>query len=93
MIQISKREILSCCGKKQLIWRLNIALDKDQLPIFQQAGFSFVPAYIDAGMIYIEDKGLTATGVFGLNELTIKCKNKKCEESAAILERTILANL
>jgi hypothetical protein len=93
LIQIDKREIVSCCGKKQMIWKLNTPIKKDHLEIFQRAGFSFVKTYIDAGMIYIEDKGLTATGVFGMNQFTIKCKNAKCEESAKLLERTILAYL
>lgn len=92
MIKISKREILSCCGKKQLVWKLSSPLKKEHLEILQQAGFSFVRTYLDAGMLYVEDKGLIASGVFGLTELQIKCKNAKCEESTKVLEKTILVN-
>lgn len=92
MITINKREIKSCCGKKQLIWKLTVPLKKEHLEILQKAGFSFVRTYLDAGMLYVETKNLIAVGVFGLNELTIKCKNAKCDESAELLERTILVN-
>lgn len=76
-----------------MIWKLNIPIVKEHLSIFQQAGFSFVRTYLDAGMLYIESKGLIATGVFGLNELTIKCKNIQCDENSKLLEKTILVNL
>lgn len=92
MIEISKREIKSCCGKKQLIWKLSTALKKEHLDILQKAGFSFTRTYLDAGMMYVEDKGLIANGIFGLTELRIKCKTSHCEESAKLLERTILVN-
>lgn len=93
LIQIDKREILSCCGKKQLIWKISVPLKKEHLDFFQQAGFSFVRTYLDAGMMYIENKGLIATGIFGLNEIKIKCKNSQCNESSQLLEKTILIYL
>jgi hypothetical protein len=91
LIKIDKREIKACCGKSQKIWKLNVPLNRDFLPIFQQAGFFFLSSFLDAGMLYVEDKGLTATGVFGLNELKIVCKNKSCEDSMKVLEQTILS--
>lgn len=93
MIKIDKREIQSCCGKKQLIWKLSVPLNRELLTTLQQAGFFFVRTYLDAGMMYVEDKGLIAAGVFGQNEMRINCKNKQCDESAILLERTLLINL
>jgi hypothetical protein len=90
LIQIEKKEIQSCCGKKRLVWKLNCTLKKEHLSILQQAGFFFLKSFRDAGMIYIEDKGLIARGVFGLNELQVSCKSKACEESIKLLEKTIL---
>lgn len=92
MIQIDKKEIKACCGKKQTIWKLNVPLRKEQLSVLQQAGFYYLRSFYDAGMMYIEDQGLTASGVFGLSELHIKCKNKKCEDSVKKLEQTILTS-
>lgn len=92
MVKIEKREISTCCGKKQLIWRLNISLNKNHCVLLKQAGFSFFKSYYDSGMLYAEDKGLIASGVFGLNELNIKCKNEKCNDSVRILEEFILKN-
>lgn len=92
MIQIDKKEIKACCGKKQTMWKLSIPLSKDHLPVLQQAGFYYLRSFYDAGMMYIEDRGLTARGVFGLNELHIRCKNKQCEESVKLLEQVILTN-
>ena len=89
MITIEKREIKACCGKKQLIIKINIAFDKEHLSIFKQSGFPFLSQYFDAGMIYIEDSGLIATGTLGSNELRIKCKNQTCQKSISKLERII----
>lgn len=93
MIQIDKREIKACCGKTQVSWKLSVPLKKDYLPFLQKAGFTVVKTYLDAGMMYIEDKALIARGVFGLNEIIIKCKSKQCPESSNVLEQTLLSNL
>lgn len=93
MISIEKREVRSCCSdKKRIIWKLSVALSQEQLPFFQAAGYTIIKAYLDAGQLYIENSSLIATGVFGLTELNIKCKNKKCQESIPQLEQTILLN-
>lgn len=93
MVSIEKREIPACCGKKQVIWKLNVPLKKEHLIIFQQAGFQFLQTYLDAGMLYVEDQNFFTTGVFGLNELKIKCKTKQCADSLVLFEQTIINNL
>lgn len=89
MIKITKKEIKSCCGKKQNQWKLSVSLRKEFLPALEAAGFFYLRSFYDAGMLYIEDNGLIASGVFGLGDLTVKCKNKKCEDSMILLEKTI----
>lgn len=84
-----KREIPACCGKKQWLLKLGISLDQSQLPIFTEAGFPFLQQYFDAGMIYLEDSGLIASGRFGGDELRIRCKNSSCQESLQKLERIL----
>lgn len=93
MIKIEKKEIKACCGKKQTIWKLNAPIDQYLLPTLQQAGFSYLRSYLDAGMLYIEDSNLIARGVFGQNELSIKCKNSLCSQSSFILENILKHNL
>lgn len=91
MITIIKKEVKSCCGKTSKIWQLSSSLNKSFLPIFELNGFFHLKSFFDAGMLYIEDKNVIATGVFGLNELSIKCKNKKnCQQSVDLLESIIL---
>lgn len=90
MILIDKREIKSCCGKSQKIWKLSIPLKKEFLETFQKAGFTYLTSFLDAGMLYIQDSSLIVSGVFGLNELRLKCKNKNCENSIDKLEQIIL---
>lgn len=93
MIQIQKKEIKACCGKKKMLWVLNTPIKKEHIGVFQQSGFTFLRSYYDAGMMYIEDNGLIATCVFGLNEIKIKCKSNHCGESAQLLENIILTKL
>ena len=93
MITIEKKEIKSCCGKKSITWKLNTPIQKEWLDIFQKANFFFLKAFYDAGQLYIEDNGLIVKGFFGQNIFTLICKNKQCEDSMRLFERTILANL
>ncbi len=61
--------------------------------MLQQNGFFFVQSYFDAGMLYIETNSIIASGVFGQNEIRIKCKNNLCDEGISLLEKTLLLNL
>lgn len=90
MVIIEKRETAACCGKTQIIWKLNIPIKKEYLPFLQEAGFMFRQTYLDAGMLYIEDNNLLVTGVFGLTDMRIRCKTTLCNNSKTLLEQVIL---
>ena len=91
MITIDKKEIKACCGKSQIIWKLNVPIKQENIDLLQQAGFFPVKSYLNIGMLYVEDKGLIASGVFGMNEIRINCKNKLCQESIILFEKTVLS--
>ena len=87
---IVKNEIKSCCGKKQLVWKLPFSIQKEYLGQLQKAGFPYLKSFYDAGMLYLENKTIIVTGVFGLNEIKIKCKHKDCSANINLLEHVLL---
>ncbi len=90
MIEITKYEVEACCGKKIYSLKFNKAIIKEYVKSFTENGFRYIQAYYDAGIFFIEDKGLTASCAFGFNEFQIKCKNKAlCPDSINRLENII----
>ena len=90
MNKFEKKEIDSCCGKKQIILKTNFSFKKEQIDQFTSAGFTLVKSYFNAGIFYIEDKGLIASCPFGGCELKLMCKNDLCKDSAALLEKILI---
>lgn len=90
MISINKKEIESCCGNKSSVWILNLPINKEHITFFTDLNFKCYNSYTNKGMLYAESSCLIVSGVFGLNELRIKCKVKDCTESIKLLEEAIL---
>jgi hypothetical protein len=89
---IKRIESRACCGKTQTTLQLGFALDAAHIPIFTASGFILSKSYIDRGILYIEDKNISAMGPIGSNRLQIRCKNTDCIASTDKLE-AILKNI
>ena len=66
--------------------KLGSPLSATFLPLLKEAGFTEWPSFTKAGIFYVDNQELTATGAFGSNILQIKCKPKNCIDSISIIE-------
>lgn len=69
----------ACCKKTSVTLRLGNQVSKSIIDLFVNHGFTEIKQFTNSGMIYIESANLIATGVFGSDNLQIKCKVKDCE--------------
>lgn len=92
MTEIKKVETKACCGKSQVILQFDFPLEAEHIQHFSKYDFNSSKSYESRGILYLEDKNLVVMGPIGSNRLTIKCKNKQCNESITIVEE-ILKNI
>ena len=71
----------ACCGKTSVYFKIDKSVSKDFLPLFISNGFSELTNFTQAGILYIEDDYLIATGAFGTDKIQVKCKKSNCQEN------------
>jgi hypothetical protein len=74
------------CGGTGAALKLSSPLSVNFLPFFRDAGFTEQPSFTKAGMFYVENQELIATGSFNTKILQLKCKYKDCSDSISIVE-------
>lgn len=89
---IKKIETKACCGKTQIILQFEFPLEQEHIQFFLLSNFLESKSYTSRGILYMEDPNLSIMGPFGSNRLTLKCKNKDCNNSIVIIEK-ILKNI
>ncbi len=79
----------ACCGRTSITFKLNEPLTTNHLSTFTQNGFIESSNFTNAGILYISNQDLIATGPFGSNRLQIKCKNNNCNEKVNDFENLL----
>lgn len=77
-MKIERLTVKSCCGKTAVAFKLDSPISKDILPLLIGKGFIEGKHFTAAGMLYVENAALIASGNFGSNILHIKCKVNDC---------------
>lgn len=70
-------------------FRLGSVLSMDFLPLLISKGFTEGKSFSKAGILYVENEALIATGAFNTNVLQIKCKNSNCNGAISALEELL----
>lgn len=76
----------ACCGKSAITLKLDRPITRDFLTLFIGNGFSELANFTKAGILYIENDHIIATGAFGTDKLQIKCKKADCQENLNDIE-------
>lgn len=86
MAILKKDKIKSCCGNSKTLLTINFILSKEHFQLFRDNNFNVLKAYEDAGMLYADSINIVITATIGQNILTVKCKNKQCDEHLLKIE-------
>ena len=78
-MKVERHTVTACCHKTGVTLKLSSQVSNSFIPLFVNNGFKEVKRFTASGMLYIESINLIATGVFGADNLQIKCKAKDCE--------------
>ena len=79
-MKIERLEVLACCGRKQIIFKIDRPLDLALLEVLKNNGFTEAPGFAKAGMIYADNLDLIVSGPIGMDKLNVNCKKDNCEK-------------
>jgi hypothetical protein len=89
-MKIERFAVKTCCGMMGVALKLSVVLSRDFLPLLVEKGFTEGKTLTKAGIFYVENKELIATGAFNSNILQIKCKVSNCTSSINIFEQILV---
>lgn len=92
-MKIEKFAVQSCCGTASVAFKLDTPISKAFLPLLVDKGYTAPSHFTKAGILYVENEGLIATGAFGSDILQIKCRiaKDKCEKFINTFEEILIA--
>jgi len=80
-MEIERFAVQGCCGKTSISFKISKPISKDFLPLFIDKGFSEATNFTQAGIFYIENDFLRASGAFGTDRIQVQCKKSNCQEN------------
>ncbi len=91
-MKIERFLIQGCCGRKQIVFKVDRPISLELLEVLKSNGYTEAPKFAQAGMIYADNKDLIVSGPVGSDKLNVKCKKGDCDlalnELEALLTRT-----
>lgn len=91
-MEVKKFSVSACCGKTAIAFKLNTILSKTLLNDLVSKGFVESKHFTAAGMMYVENQSIIASGTFGSDILNVKCKISNCSNFVDEFE-SLLANI
>lgn len=76
-MKIERFAVQQCCGTNAVALKLGSVISKNFLPLLVDKGYTAPSHYTAAGIFYVENEGIIASGAFGSNILNIKCRINK----------------
>jgi hypothetical protein len=83
--RIISKSNCKACGGKSIAFKLEKTLTKDILPLLKDK-YIVQDHFLLAGILYVENEGIIATGAFGSTTLQTSCKNSECSKYIDQLE-------
>lgn len=79
-MKVERFSVQACCGKTSVTLKLSSQISKDFIPLLVGNGYNEVKQFTASGMLYVENMNLIVSGVFGADNLQVKCKVKDCDK-------------
>lgn len=89
-MKITRFVVNACCGKKQIVFKIDRPVSKALLEHLKSNGFKELPHFTQAGMLYADNLDLIITGPFGSDRVNAKCKKENCDQILNDFEALLL---
>jgi hypothetical protein len=88
-MKFEKFAVHACCGTTAVALKLGAPLSPAILAFLVGNGYIESPNFTKAGILYVENEGLTVTGALGSDILQLKCKNNDCSKYISDFEELL----
>ena len=89
-MKIDRYLIQGCCGKMQIVFRLDRPIDYSLIETFKVNGFKELVHFTQAGLMYVENSNLVISGPIGANKVHVKCKKTNCDTFLNDIEQLLI---
>lgn len=89
-MKVEKIVVQACCGKKQIVFKLDRPVTQALLDVLKSNGFTDLPHFTQAGMLYADNPDLIVSGPFGADRINVKCKKTDCDQILNNFEALLL---
>jgi hypothetical protein len=80
-MKFDRYTIQGCCGKNQLVFKLDRPIALSLIETFKTNGFIEAAHFTKSGMLYVENVHLIISGPIGANSLNVKTKPSRGDVS------------
>jgi len=91
-MKVERHTISACCGKASLVFKTDRPISQNDIVKLSALGFKEAVHFTKAGILYMENSDIIATGPIGSDRLQIKCKINDCQTKVNDFE-TLLQQL
>jgi hypothetical protein len=82
--------VQACCGRTNIIFKIDRPVDKKLLEGLKSNGFTEASHFTQAGVLYVDNPDLIITGPIGSDRLQAKCKKADCNQILNDFEALLL---
>lgn len=86
---IKRYQVKSCCGKSNLIFQLDKAINKGHLKHFIDAGYQAPEMFAKHGVFHVRGHGIFAQASFGTTRVNVKCSGDDCSNQLNEFEKLL----
>jgi hypothetical protein len=79
-MKVERLVVTGCCGKKQVVFKIDRPLTVSLLEVLKNNGFTEHAHFTKAGMLYVDNQALIISGPIGIDKLNVKCKQENCDQ-------------
>jgi hypothetical protein len=89
-MKVERLVVTGCCGKKQVVFKIDRPLTTVLLEALKSNGFTEHAHFTKAGMLYVDNQALIVSGPIGIDKLNVKCKLEDCDKFINDLEALLI---
>jgi hypothetical protein len=89
-MKIERFVIPACCGRKQIVFKIDRPVQQDLINILKSNGFTEAEQYTKVGLLYMHNSDIIVSAPIGADRINVKCNKDDCEKILNDFEALLL---
>ena len=89
-MKVERFVIPACCGRKQIVFKIDRPVQQDLIDLLTSNGFTEATKFTKVGMLYATNSDLIVSGPIGADRVNVKCNKDNCDKILNDFEALLL---